>query len=95
MRAGALAIIIAGGCAAPAAGHQAQSGWTYPWACCSEKDCREVAEPTLVGGDAWRFSTGHVVKDADVKPAPDGLWHLCLTSGDRIVLCAFGPKGGV
>ena len=26
----------------PAGAHQAPTGWTYPWACCSNLDCQEV-----------------------------------------------------
>jgi hypothetical protein len=31
----------------PANAHQAPTGWTYPWACCSNMDCQEV-EPKSI-----------------------------------------------
>lgn len=77
----------------PAPAHMAQSGWVYPSQCYSDQDCSEVPEPELRAGNTWRFHTGHVVPDADVKPAGDGRWHLCIDTKGKL-LCAFGPKGG-
>ena len=33
--------------ASPAGAHQAPTGWTYPWACCSNMDCQEVETKSI------------------------------------------------
>jgi hypothetical protein len=40
--------------------HDAPSGWTYPWACCSNMDCQQISKP----GDAGvkETSDGYVIK---------------------------------
>lgn len=80
-------------------------GWSYPLACCSGYDCREVGEGT---GSRIRIretpagyeisSTGEVIPmlDAKVKPSPDGLFHWCSKGGreDGETICLFVPPRG-
>lgn len=76
-------------------------GWTYPFSCCSNQDCRparpgEVRETV----DGYRLtSTGETVPYGDrrVKDAPDGAFHVCQQGGDfdhGRVLCLFVPGRG-
>lgn len=85
--------------------HDAPKGWSYPWSCCSNQDCREVT-----GGGAGAFiaerpegyvvrSTGEVIGYADkrIKNSPDGEYHWCahqagLDAGHTI--CLFVPPKG-
>jgi hypothetical protein len=75
--------------------HDAPSGWTYPWSCCSNMDCQQISKP----GDAGvkETSDGYVVKstgeviaygDKRVKASPDGEYHWCAhpTGLDRTPL---------
>jgi hypothetical protein len=84
--------------------HDAPSGWTYPWACCSSIDCQQISTP----GDSGVKETpqGYVIEstheviaysDPRVKASPDGEWHWCahqagLDAGHTI--CLFVPQGG-
>jgi hypothetical protein len=85
----------------PASAHEAPTGWTYPWACCSSLDCKEVAEKAISERpDGYVIKdTGEVVAYADkrVKNSPDGLYHWCahqagLDAGHTI--CLFVPPKG-
>lgn len=77
-------------------------GWTYPYACCSGQDCREVkqGDGLLVDEEADGFHVGtasprEVVPfaDAKVKPSPDGEYHWCSVAGkdDGKTICLFVP----
>ena len=65
----------------PARAHQAPTGWTYPWACCSNLDCREVEAKTISEKPQGYViqSTGEVVAYGDkrVKDSPDGEYRWC------------------
>jgi hypothetical protein len=85
----------------PANAHQAPTGWTYPWACCSNMDCQEV-EPKSISEEPQGYviqSTGEVVAYGDrrVKNSPDGEYHWCahqagVDAGHTI--CLFVPPKG-
>jgi hypothetical protein len=87
--------------ASPARAHDAPTGWTYPWSCCSSMDCKEVA-PKAISERPEGYvvnSTGEVVAYADkrVKDSPDGEYHWCahqagIDAGHTI--CLFVPPKG-
>ena len=87
--------------AVPARAHEAPTGWTYPWACCSNIDCQEV-QSTAISERPQGYviqSTGEVVAYSDrrVKNSPDGEYHWCahqkgLDAGHTI--CLFVPPKG-
>jgi hypothetical protein len=66
--------------------HEADSGWSYPWECCSSMDCSEIGtgqpEPDPVrspGG--WQLSDGTVVPFHLARSSPDGRFHVCRRGG--------------
>lgn len=80
-----------------AAAHDAPSGWSYPVACCSNFDCREVPYTSVrEGGEGYVIeATGEVLPygDARVKDSPDGEFHWCSAAGamDGRTICLFVP----
>ena len=72
-------------------------GWTYPMACCSGVDCREVAEEDIIEGPRGYVikATGEVIPmtSRKVRPSPDGLFHWCSVNGkpDSATICLFVP----
>lgn len=83
--------------AVPAAAHDAPSGWTYPLACCSDFDCREVADADVVEGPQGYVIkvTGEVIPmtSPKVRNSPDGQFHWCSVAGktDGKTICLFVP----
>jgi len=80
-----------------AAAHDAPSGWIYPVSCCSDYDCREVADANIL-----ERPEGYVIKatgetlamtDYRVRPSPDGRYHWCSVKGrpDGWTICLFVP----
>lgn len=74
------------------------NGWTYPWGCCSNQDCRQAAtsEVREVVKGYLLTSTSEIVPYGDprIKDSPDGLFHTCQVAGDFAkgrVLCLFVP----
>ncbi len=75
-------------------------GWTYPWSCCSNQDCR--AEPNGVAETPAGYTikaTGEVIPYGDkrIKNSPDQDFHVCahragLDAGK--VICLFVPARG-
>lgn len=75
-------------------------GWSYPLACCSGYDCREVT-----GGPEGLIrelnngyeiaTTGEIIPlgDSKLKPSPDGQYHWCSRGGkdDGKTICLFVP----
>lgn len=94
-----IAILILSGGDADA--HDAPTGWTYPWSCCSSMDCKEVADTAI---EATRFgyritATGETIiySDVRIKDSPDGHFHWCahqagIDAGHTI--CLFVPPRG-
>ncbi|ESY41926.1 hypothetical protein X747_14980 [Mesorhizobium sp. LNJC384A00] len=76
----------------------APQGWSYPFACCANYDCR-----TTQSGEVLEKPEGYVIahtgevipmSDKRVKNSPDGLFHWCahqagLDAGKTI--CLFVP----
>lgn len=86
--------------AAPAAAHQAPTGWSYPLNCCANNDCREVAATAVAERpDGYHVPSGEVVgyRDARVKESPDGALHWCTVAGTDAgkTLCLFVPPRGM
>ena len=81
----------------PSAAHDAPRGWTYPLACCSDFDCREVAEADVVEGPQGYVIkvTGEVIPmtSRKVRNSPDGQFHWCSVAGkaDGKTICLFVP----
>lgn len=80
-------------------------GWSYPLACCSGYDCREVGEGSASavrvherGAHYVISTTGEVIPETDrrVKPSPDGVFHWCSKGGrdDSATICLFVPPKG-
>jgi uncharacterized iron-regulated membrane protein len=84
--------------ATEARAHEAPTGWTYPWSCCSNQDCRPTGKGEVrETSSGYRLvTTGEIVpySDARVKDSPDGLFHACQVAGDfkkGRILCLFVP----
>jgi hypothetical protein len=65
--------------------HEAASGWSYPWECCSSTDCWETSSkterdpvPTAAG---WQLQDGSVVPFNMTRQSPDGAFHVCRRGG--------------
>lgn len=92
----ALAVVLAL-LVAESRAHDAPSGWTYPVACCSGYDCREVADAAIRERPEGYVivATGEVIPmtDRKVRPSPDGVFHWCSIGGrdDGRTICLFVP----
>ena len=76
--------------------HDAPSGWSYPYACCSGIDCRPVSSAWVKSTPrGWQLPTGETVgyRDSRIKPSPDGEFHWCSTAGSDQgrTICLFVP----
>ena len=84
----------------PALAHEAPSGWSYPTACCSGVDCREVADKLISERPEGYVikNTGEVVaySDTRLKHSPDGVYHWCSVQGadNTRTICLFVPPKG-
>ena len=100
---GVLALISCLAAAPQARAHDAKptaakpQGWSYPYACCSGIDCREVSAKAISErpeGYVIR-GTGEVVaySDTRIKDSPDGEYHWCSVAGanDSRTICLFVP----
>lgn len=76
-------------------------GWSYPFACCANYDCKEVADADIVeGARGYEIrGTGELIPMTDkrVRKSPDGRFHWCahqagLDAGKTI--CLFVPPRG-
>ena len=81
----------------PALAHDAPTGWSYPFSCCSGYDCREVSEKAISESPQGYVikGTGELVSysDARLKNSPDGEYHWCSVAGadDSRTICLFVP----
>lgn len=80
----------------PAWPHEAPSGWTYPWACCSGMDCRPVSSARVKAGPGgYELPNGETVpySSGKIRPSPDGAFHWCTQGGkdDTPTICLFAP----
>lgn len=80
--------------------HEAPTGWKYPFACCSNHDCRAVDEKDIVE-DARGFTiagTHELLQTSDprIRQSPDGEYHWCSVAGadDSRTICLFVPPRG-
>lgn len=75
-------------------------GWSYPFACCSGYDCREVTSGPQ--GTVRERPEGYVIaktgeviaySDGRLKESPDGAFHWCSVAGldDTRTICLFAP----
>lgn len=77
--------------------HDAPSGWTYPLSCCSDYDCRAVAEADVLERPEGYViaATGEVIPmtSRKVRQSPDGIFHWCSVAGrdDGATICLFVP----
>lgn len=77
--------------------HDAKSGWSYPFSCCSGFDCREVSESRVSQSQRGYViaNTGEVVgySDERLRDSPDGKYHWCSVAGadDGDTICLFVP----
>lgn len=77
--------------------HKAPAGWTYPKACCSNQDCREVSHEAITERPEGYVigETGEVLPYADsrLKNSPDGEFHWCSVAGADFsrTICLFVP----
>ncbi len=83
---------------APALAHDAPSGWSYPFSCCSGYDCRPVSAKTIDQSPAGYViaNTGEIVgyTDSRIRNSPDGEYHWCSVAGrnDGRTICLFVPS---
>lgn len=64
----------------------------YPIECCSGYDCEPISEERvepLAGGD-YRVDGKHVVPAKEVRISPDGLYHACFPTPERL-RCFWAP----
>ncbi|HEY6633401.1 MAG TPA: hypothetical protein VIZ90_18265 [Rhizobiaceae bacterium] len=97
------AAVLAVGLVGAAAAHDAKptaarpQGWSYPFACCSGIDCREVSSKQISERPEGYVikDTGEVVaySDTRLKNSPDGEYHWCSVAGadDSRTICLFVP----
>jgi hypothetical protein len=80
-----------------ASAHQAESGWTYPSECCSDRDCRAISADKIT-----ESPQGYVIElsgervaytDRRIRDSPDGEHHWCSIGGrdDSRTICLFVP----
>lgn len=93
----ALFPLLLPGLAQPVSAHDAPSGWSYPYSCCSGYDCRPVQTKAISEKRQGYVinTTGEVVPYTDrrVQPSPDGEFHWCSVAGadDSRTICLFVP----
>jgi len=80
--------------ASSAYSHQAPSGWSYPYNCCSQVDCRQIPDDWVKETPAgYVLKSGEVIEYTDkrVKNSPDGLTHWCTVAGkdDGRTICLY------
>lgn len=82
--------------------HDAPTGWSYPFACCSGFDCREVSDAVVRDNQDGSFTivaTGETVPfgDTRLRLSPDGQTHWCSVAGrdDGRTICLFVPPRGM
>lgn len=88
--------------AAMANAHDAPTGWRYPSACCSNKDCRPIPASSCEEVQGGRTFNGLFVPHERIRPSPDGTCHVCQNNKGTIIHhdsskelpCAWAPMGG-
>ncbi|GGC60012.1 hypothetical protein [Chelatococcus reniformis] len=83
----------------PARAHEAPSGWTYGYECCSGTDCYQISSDDIeVVPGGWRIkASGETIPASDrrVKPSGDGRFHRCSLGGIPTAgtICLYIPAG--
>lgn len=76
----------------PAQAHEAPSGWSYPPACCSGHDCAPLdAQRIKETGNDFLIDGKFLVKRADAKLSPDGIYHACFSVKNQGPNCFWYP----
>ncbi|RWH31642.1 hypothetical protein [Mesorhizobium sp.] len=101
----AIAFILFVICGGLANAHDAEptsvlpQGWSYPFACCANYDCRQATGEMKEEPDGYHTPSGEVIPYSDkrIKLSPDGEFHWCahqagLDAGKTI--CLFVPDRG-
>ncbi len=79
-------------------------GWNYPWACCSNMDCKSVNDADVHEGPSGYSVAGSTdadpisYQDKRVKQSPDGGFHWCAHQAGLDVgktICLFVPPKGM
>lgn len=91
----------------PAKAHEAPSGWTYPAACCSQRDCARVPmvqvsdgpegyRVKLLPGDHNMAPNGgsYLIPYANAKSSGDHEYHICILPSGTVI-CFFAPPRGM
>lgn len=84
-------------CAAPALA--LAHSWYDPW-CCSDRDCRPVADGAVKATPSgwWVQETGEVVPYREARESQDGRFHVCILppgpGKTPHVRCLYVPPGG-
>jgi hypothetical protein len=86
--------------ASPALAHEAPLGWSYPYACCANYDCKQYTGHVKESREGYVIDqTGEVISYGDkrIKDSPDGEFHWCahqtgIDAGKTI--CLFVPPRG-
>lgn len=77
--------------------HEAAKGWSYPFSCCSNFDCRQISSKAISERPEGYVinDTGEVLDyaDARLKDSPDGEYHWCSVAGGSRsrTICLFVP----
>ena len=95
--AGVVVLIIVGTVVAslfavrPARAHDTGKGWSYPWECCSDRDCEEISAARVRPVQGGYLIDGKFqVAQADVRHSPDGRYHACFPQPD-VMKCFWAP----
>lgn len=75
--------------------HTAPRGWDYPWECCHDHDCAEIADSRVRTSPAGYVIDGKfTVPQSQVRQSPDGKYHACFPNPERLQ-CFFAPAAGI
>lgn len=74
--------------------HSAVTGWEYPFERCHDNDCAEIADSRVHTSSEGYVVDGHfVVPQSQVRQSPDGHYHACFPTPNKL-LCFFAPPTG-
>lgn len=74
--------------------HTAPKGWEYPWECCHNQDCAEIADSRVhTSSEGYVIDNHFVVPASKVRQSPDGHYHACFLNPEKLE-CFFAPPTG-
>lgn len=74
--------------------HDTGKGWAYPWECCADHDCAEISEDRVrTGPQGYVIDGRFIVPPAEVRQSPDGRYHACFPTPDKLK-CFWAPPPG-